>query len=276
MTEYQGLIQSLRNSTSYIYRNGVRVTSYTNHGQNADLIPMMLTDQTNGGQVTITLWFTADNLYLRGFTNAYGETFYFYERPDQYGNPGYNLATAFLTRGPGFGPAGYMSQLGYGGGYNVLIRAGGLPRANLSLSWGNFYSYFYTLAHHTSGGNSGPSATALTLMIQYFSEAARFTDIYGFISANVNSYNADFRLPSWQQNLENSWSRISDFAISITNNPSEPPLFVPGIDRNNTGASQPLYTFADVQALMAVLLNAGEINNPAMGGYYGDWNYAQI
>jgi hypothetical protein len=273
MTQYQGLINSLRNAAAFTYRDPVLMTQGTNSEQDANLIAMTLTEFTPGrSNVFITLWFTADNLYLRGFTNVNGQTFYFNEGPG-----GYNLATAFYAVSPQFGALGSMSQLGYSSNYNSLTNVAGAGRDSIDLSWQSFYNAFYTLGYYgiNSSSTYSGAARSLLLMIQYFSEAARFWDIGGYIS-NTVQYDVSGPLPLWMQYLENSWARISQYGVDISQNPSTPPMNVTGMNPNYYGGSYTFYSFGDVQRFMAVLLNPGEVNDPAMGGYNGDWNRDEL
>src|SRR5579862_3193092 len=105
--QYEELIGSLQSVASFTYRDTVNMTPSFGSAQNANLIRMQLTDVTSGAGPTIQLWFTADNLYLRGFTNVNGQTWYFNE-----GQGGYSLASAFYSAfGQGGGPGGNMAQL---------------------------------------------------------------------------------------------------------------------------------------------------------------------
>jgi hypothetical protein len=249
------------------------MTQGTSSEQSANLIVLVLTDVTPGrSNQPLQLWFTADNLYLRGFTNVQGQTFYFTEGQ-------YSLAEAFYSYGgQGYGPAGYMTNLRYSSNYNSLTNAAGVGRQDLNLSYGAFYNAFYTLAYNgiNTQSSSAGVAQSLLLMIQYFSEAARFWDVYGFVSSQVNYTANSTTLPLFQQYLENSWAQISQFGININQNPSTPPVTVNGIDPSNNGSSVTLYNWGDVQARMATLLNQDEIYDPNMGGYSGDWNHDEL
>ncbi|RZU38834.1 ribosome-inactivating family protein [Edaphobacter modestus] len=222
--QYLGLVQGLQTSSAFQYR-GLGMTQSTSNEGDADLIQMQLTDVTerydrSGNRLpntTLQLWFTADNFYLRGFTNVNGQTFYFVEGQ-------YYLPTSFdAAFGYQSGPAGWMTSLGYSGNYNSLTSRAGEGRESLNLNYQAFYDSFYTLAYYNVAATTPNSrvAQSLLVMIQYLSEAARFTDVRGFISARVGDYsNSDATLPLFQQYLESNWARISQFGADITNNPT--------------------------------------------------------
>jgi hypothetical protein len=273
--QWGSLVQSLRNAAAFPYRDGTMITEQTSFEQAADLIQMQLTDVTPGvdpGQ-TVQLWFTADNLYLRGFTNVQGQTFYFPENS-------YSLGLAFESAGLGNGPGAWMTSLGYSGNYNSLTAVAAQGRENLSLSYGAFYNAAYALMYNginQDGSTRQRVARGLMLMIQYMSEAARFTDINGFISSQVsNTANGQTTLPLFQQYLENSWAQMSNYGESVTQDPTTPPLTVNGINPDNSGQPWTFYAFSGLLRFMVVLLNRGDVKNPNMGNLWGDWNYAQI
>ncbi|MCU1247054.1 MAG: hypothetical protein JWQ49_83 [Edaphobacter sp.] len=286
-SQYSGLISSLRNAAATSFRNGVMITPTTSSEQSANLITMQLTDvgrtdPDTGQNPTMTLWFTADNLYLRGFTNTQGQTFYFNE-PSTNGNPGYSLPQAFesTSQGQAFGPAGWMTGLGMSSNYNSLTQASGLNRSNISLGWPNFYNAFYTLAYYGVNGNSSYSgcAASLLLMIQYSSEAARFNDVYGFTSVWVQRYAADNEstsLPLWMQYMENSWAQISNYGWQDSQYAGTAPLNVTGMNPDNSGNSYTFNSFGDVQRFIAVMLNNDEVYDPEMGSYWGDWKHDEL
>jgi hypothetical protein len=285
LEQYQGLIRSLRNAVSTPYRQGVNLTQATANEQDANLIGMTLTDTgrtdpTIGGNPSLTLWFTADNLYLRGWTNVQGRTYYFTEPNNPVtGTPGYNLLNAFQTtvQGATFPQQYSTAPVRYSGGYNSLASTSGQTRNTISLGWGNFYNSFYSLAYAGVNGfsNAGTAASVL-VMIQYFSEAARFNDVYGHISSQVQQFQSVQILPVWMQYMENRWGAMSNYGVNITNGNNAQPLNVPGMDPNGSGGSQTFTSFADLVRFLAVMLNPGEFNDPSMGGPSGNWNYDEL
>ncbi|SCF73557.1 Ribosome inactivating protein [Streptomyces sp. DconLS] len=68
--QYAGLITSLRNAAGHSWRSGVMPT------QTPASHALIRLDLSHSG-ATLQLWFTPDNLYLRGFTTAAGTTFTF-------------------------------------------------------------------------------------------------------------------------------------------------------------------------------------------------------
>ncbi len=172
-----------------------------------------------------------------------------------------------------------MTSLGYSGNDNSLTSRAGEGRESLNLNYQAFYDSFYTLAYYNVAATTPNSrvAQSLLVMIQYLSEAARFTDVRGFISARVGDYsNSDATLPLFQQYLESNWARISQFGADITNNPNAQSLTLAGINRNNTGQSVTLYSWSDVVSYLFTLLDTNEVNNPNMGGYWQDWNHSEL
>ena len=256
---YMLLIQSLRNTSGYQAPTGVN-----NQG-------IMLTQGGTGlirldlsyGDATLWLWFTADNLYLRGFTDTAGNTYSFNDFSlQQYMQNIYpangdrslfpeNIGTAYYT-------------LPFGSDYNDMVRAAGRGRESMPISYSDLWGSFSNLAFAGGAMDAQSYARSLMFMIQFTSESARFNDVYGVMSdimGNGTSYNG---LPAVQQELENSWSQISTFYYQLLNGNNPSPLYV----GPNAGW---LYWMGDVLARLAE-----GISGPGSVSPTGDWWHTEL
>nr|WP_255528284.1 ribosome-inactivating family protein [Streptacidiphilus sp. P02-A3a] len=196
---------------------------------------------------------------MRGFTNAAGTTY-------QFNDTDYVL-TSYLDR-MGALPAGTGANLSFGSNYNSMVQAAGRSRANMSISYEDFTSSILNLANATNpyGDNQQREvARSLMLMIQLTSEAARFNDVYG-IGAAITGTDAHYNgLPTMQQYLENSWQRMSQYAVNVTQNPGTPPVAVNGVGT--------LSSWSDASRYLAMLV--GNLNLPQEGPA-GNWKNTEL
>jgi Ribosome inactivating protein len=249
-SQYAQLISSLRTAAGHAFRNGVLITNPAT----GRLIRLTLTDTES--KLSLDLWISPDNLYVRGFTASNGQTY-------EFDDSSYNLYQAMQNNGAGEFLGHGVVLLGYGSDYNDLVRNAGVGRERLNFSFGSFRDAINVLARAT-----GPTglARSLMLLIQLTSEAARFHDVYG-IGANImlSSHNIYNGLPMLQQRLENQWSAISEYAIRVSTNPSTPPLHVPQVGT--------FHSFNNVSRRMALLAGA-PLAVP--GGLSGDWKHTEL
>ncbi|MEZ0107948.1 hypothetical protein ABH920_001946 [Catenulispora sp. EB89] len=257
-SQYGELIGSLRAASGHAWRNGVMMTqSPSSHS----LIRLDLAQ----GNANISLWFTPDNLYLRGFTAADGATFSFND---------FNLQAAMQPAG-GFGNSNLLPAAATGGtyytlpfssNYNNLVQVAGRDRAAMPISWNDFFNSFYNLAYaDQTAANNQTIARDLLFMIQYTSEAARFNDTFGVMSAIMGAtaviYNG---LPPLQQEVENDWSQISRYAINQSNGTNPAPLYI----GPNAGT---ISSFSGVQRYLALGIGtSGDVSST------GDWNHSEL
>lgn len=266
-SQYQGLIQSLRAAAGHPFRNGVMQTQSGGTG----LIHLTLTVPAG----TLRLWITPQDLYVRGFTNVYGETYYF-------DDAGFNF-TQVMDQANAWGaipnPSGTIS-LGYGSNYNNMSQIAGGGRERLQISYQTFRDAVYNLAWTSLTAahrnyDQAKVARSLMLMIQLMSEAARFNDVYGvgsdIMGSNSPVYNG---LPLPQQYLENSWASISNYGYAVSQNPNTAPLNVTGIDPFNLGGPATLWSFNDVQRYLAMMTSNPWNSNT--GGISGDWSHTEL
>jgi Ribosome inactivating protein len=260
-SQYQGLINSLRNAAGYGWRDNVMQTQ-TDSNHSLIRLDLSYTD-SNGTTTNLWLWFEPDNLYLRGFTTNNGTTYSFND---------YNLQAAmqpasaitFNNLLPSAAWGGAYNTLPFGSDYNDMTQAAHRNRSDMPLSWSDMWNSFYNLAYAETSGNQS-LARSLMFMIQFTSEAARFNDVYGVMAdilrpgSNGTQVSYD-GLPSRQQELENSWAQISQYAVNLTNsNPS--PLYVGPY-------AGTLYGWAAVQAVLAQ--RVGNLNG-AVVSPTGNW-----
>ncbi|MEZ0090823.1 ribosome-inactivating family protein [Streptacidiphilus sp. EB129] len=258
-SQYASLITSLRYAAGHDWRNGVMMT------QTPQTHALIRLDLSRPDGSTIWLWFTPDNLYLRGVTTTSGATFSFNDF-DLRG--AMQPATAFADSGllpPAAWNQGAYYQLPFGSSYNSLAQAAGRGRDSMPLSWNDMWNSFYDLAYADQTlSNNQSIARDLMFFIQYTSEAARFYDVYGVMSAiMVDPTNNYGNLPPLQQELENSWSQLSQFAIGTSNGTNPPPLYV--------GPDVPTFnSFGDVQSRLAIGIGPNDVDPN------GDWNHSEL
>jgi hypothetical protein len=258
-SQYSSLISSLRNAAGHSWRNNVMMTGWQSHG-------LIRLDLTYEG-ITLQLWFTANNLYLRGFTDTQGNT---------YGFSDFNLAglmqtTAIYNGGNGLLPAaaygGAYHTLNFASDYNDLSAAADRNRQEMPISWTDMWNSMFNLA--AAAGNLSANdqlyyARSLMFMIQFTSESARFYDVYG-VMADIMTNGAVYSgLPPVQQELENSWAQMSQYAENLSNGTNPAPLFV----GPHVGT---LYNFGDVQARLAE-----GIGTPSQVSSTGDWWHTEL
>ncbi|MET7648030.1 ribosome-inactivating family protein [Streptomyces sp. NPDC005426] len=249
-SQYTGLINSLRQAAGHTYRNGVYETQSTGYS----LIRLTLTDS----HMTLTLWLTPGDLYLRGYTTASGQTFQFND---------HDFSLINLLSGIGDLPYGTGHTLSFGSNYNSMVQAANRGREDMPISYTDFFNSVYNLAYADSpyGGNQQDVARSLMLMVQLTSEAARFNDVFGVGSDIMGSWRNYTGLPLRQQYLENSWQRISSFGHSVSQDPSTAPVNITGVGT--------LQSWNDVLRYMATLL--GNLNLPQEGPT-GDWQKTEL
>jgi hypothetical protein len=247
-SQYYGLIRSLRDAAGHAWRNNVQMT------QLDDIHSLIRLDLTLAGR-TVQLWFTGNNLYLRGFTDPQGNTYSFNDYDLQ---GAMRPASAFSSGGDLLPQAARGRQyfvLPYGSDYNAMTQAAGRGRDAMPISWLALNQSFLSLANVPGTTNNQSLARALMFMIQYTSESARFYDVYqvmynvmgnvpGLGDAGLGQPARYDGLPAAGQEYENNWSQISQYAINLTNGRNPGPLYV-------GPSAGTLYNFNDVQNHLA-------------------------
>ncbi|MFG3223727.1 ribosome-inactivating family protein [Kitasatospora sp. NPDC048194] len=158
-----------------------------------------------GGNELVSLYFWADNLYLAGFYAPYGgdagsgrHHFSFADGRDMAASLGVGTRSPVRT-----------------GNYTSL--PGGNNRENLRITPATLYNAAYVLGHAT--GYNDSVGASLLLMIQAFSEAARFGPIFSQVYNNIYNHN-ETPLGRDLAGLENQWDEISRFAHDVRRNGS--------------------------------------------------------
>jgi hypothetical protein len=243
--------------------------------QDSDLVKFTLYDITGyspGSETApkVTLWYTTDNFYLRGFENTNGDLYQFDPEAS-----GYDLAKALQS----ILPPSKVITLPFGSDYNTLSKVAGADRNTLQFSRQSMHNAIYTLAYAGINPQSTNQsiASAQLLMIQYFMEAPRFNDVYGYLGETLaDDPNAPREgLPVWQQYMENRWAAMSDYMGRISKGPT-PPLVVPGMGRSPDEKDVTFTSFNQAAAYIATMLYLPRVNDPQMGGITGDWGHAQL
>lgn len=239
--QYQQMIVALR-QTGHQY-HGIYITQ----PRSSDGLIHLQINMANRGSVV--LWFTANNLYLRGFENNDGRIYYFsdYEMPD-------------AMRAMGIQPA---VQLGFNGGYGALERRAGRSRQEaqehpgLQLSFSTLEEAVRGLAdtRWRPGEPDRDIARRLLIMIQFTSESARFAAVNGRMRDAMRT-NAPIRVTDREVELENSWDPISQFARELIERPHNTrPTEIRGVGE--------LRNWRDVRRIVRLLLSY----NPRQGSH---------
>lgn len=230
-------LQSIRNSAGHWYAQDTSVT------QNGDALPHALLRadlnvvNAQGHQTELRLWYTPNNMYLRGFTttsvdassSANGNVTYYFNDSDFNLETEMNYLRGRTQDGALLPPANYQ-RLAYSGSYAAMARppaqgGPGVTRDNTQMSYSSLYNSVFQLAYLQRGseqnGGNNFQATAASLMriIQATSEAARFRDVQGIIIQMMSNQGYQFTMPALQQELENDWRGLSVYATSGTDSP---------------------------------------------------------
>jgi hypothetical protein len=223
---YADFLNHLRNAAGHQWRGGnVFITTADTRG--------IVSAEINFRGGSVTLYFTACDLYLRGYQTSSG----------LYEFSGYDLGRRLgVTAHP----------LPFGENYTELERAARQNRQDMYINHETLYNSYRTLATvHPSGANTQRVARALLQVITTTSEAARVNQI----SINVDyifSGGYDFRFTPQMLEDTNSWGRMSSWAIANSQNPNNSqPLQVGGVT---------IHSFDDIaRELGVVQSNHGEL-----------------
>ena len=254
-SQYIAFIASLRRAVGYEFRNGVFAT------QNAGN-ELVRVDLTSPDGQTIWLWITPNNLYVRGVTAANGVMTYRFKDGD------YFLSHAMNTLGNnGLLPPGPFRSFGtlqFGSNYDSLRQAAGRGPETMPISIDDLIGSVNQLAALTGVVNQQATARSLMFLIQFTSEAARFTDVAGVFEDVMGNPGQSYHgLPALQQEIENSWDQISRYAHAVTQNSSTLPLDVNGVEIFNN--------FGVVQRRLGILMGQTSFVNPT-----GDWRHTEL
>ncbi|MFF7090800.1 ribosome-inactivating family protein [Streptomyces rubradiris] len=226
-------LQSFRNAVG-VQHDGWGDTLVTQSGSLSLVRADLNIVNAAGHQVSLRLWFTPDNMYLRGFTttavDANNEadgnvTYYFndYDLPGRFhslrGSPDAGLLPPDNDR---------FILLPYSGGYYDLERSPqsggpGAERSTVEMSYTQVYNSIFQLAYlpyntaRNGGSNYRTTAASLLRMIQVVPEAARLRDVQGIVIQMMANHGYQFTMPARQQDLENDWSALSQYALNNVN-----------------------------------------------------------
>ncbi|MFJ4525589.1 ribosome-inactivating family protein [Streptomyces sp. NPDC088810] len=162
------------------------------------LIQVRIRDTGGNDLVSIYLW--ANNLYVAGFYAARGGGHYVF-------NDG---REAEFRQALGIGSA---TSLGQSGNYSTLPT--GNSRQSLTINPQAIYGAASTLGY--SRGYNDSVGRALVIMIQAFSEAARFGPIFDLVYNNIYHPGNSRQLGADYAGLENQWGALSQFARNLRN-----------------------------------------------------------
>ncbi|MFJ4669098.1 ribosome-inactivating family protein [Kitasatospora purpeofusca] len=219
-SSYTRLIRSIHNIGPIISGNGGEGTVWETP-RTTEVIAVNVQFTHNGNARTLTLYLTANNLYLRGFsTGNAGVVVQFANEPD---SP-YDLGQALgrnATRLP------YNGR--YGGNHSLEASEGSrqvsISPANLAGAMNRLWDY---AANVTS--DSGALRADLVTAIAAVSEASRFRNIEARFNQGLGG---NARLDAQEAAEENDWGRGSGYMYRARNNTSTPPVQLGNINLNN-------------------------------------------
>ena len=235
--QWRTFIESIRNAAGHQIndlRTYVTQSEYVPHALiRADLNAI----NSIGEETTLQLWFTPNDLYLRGWTTEFGVTFYF-------GDSDFNLANEmeYFRRGSqdrGLLPPAIYQQLPYNGSYGNLSTAGAPDRGSQQYSYTSWWNAMYQLAwvqnpHVRGNRDYAASAASLQFMIQATSESVRLYDVWGTMAAMMLNQWTNYYMPTIQQQLENSWESLSNYVNSWATGGQPQPFDIPNVTRIST------------------------------------------
>jgi hypothetical protein len=256
-SQYRVFLDSLHSAAGHAWTNGMMATQSTGTvGQGNALIRVDL----NFNDEELRLWVSPDNLYLRGFTNASNETF-------QFNDSDYDLHSVIsgLSQGPNAGllpPLNQFVTMNFGSNYNSLESAARHGRESMSISYNDLWNSAYNLQYTYNAGSS--TAGSLMFMIQYISEAARFWDVYGVMSAIMGSDVVYNGLPIRQQEIENAWDQMTRWGGAAVSGQNPNPYYI----GPHAGW---ISTLAGLAGILWMGLGNPDICNPT-----GDWGHTEL
>lgn len=212
---YESMISDLRNAVGHDYRSDTQITQSDTHGL------VQLTVRFSGHRFedrSIRLWFTAQNLYLRGVQIEDSSIIQFSD---------FDLRSTLDQR---FRGAYTARQLHFTSNYGDIARVGNRHLRSVEVDYQTINIALNTLADARTGltgSNEQDVARSLQLMIQWTSEAARFHDIFNTMAPAMEDVH--YRRPGidhGQEDEELNWSALSAFGRDITENPNTPPRFI--------------------------------------------------
>ncbi|MGV9914552.1 ribosome-inactivating family protein [Streptomyces tendae] len=221
-SDWGTFLQSLRNAVGHGWHGDTMITQNINTAPHALVRGDINVTNNNGHQVQLRLWFTPNDLYLRGFTTTSvdatddnGDVTYFF-RDSRFNLPN-TMENLRSSPDRGLLPPPRYSQLPYTGHY-LSLEGAGAARNNTRMSYQSLWDSVFQLAY-VSRGETGigqrayrPTAQSLLRMIQVTSEAARLRDVQGIVIQMMADHSRSFYMPARQQELENDWSGLSRYA----------------------------------------------------------------
>lgn len=210
---YSTFLDSLRSAASE-QPTGLYATQQGPYG----LVQVSLSaPNAQGGRNRVDVWVNPNNLYVWGFSNQAGTTWQF---NDINGALGARMAETTTPRPP---VNTNVQTLNFGSNYNSLRGVAGRGRESMPISWHDMQASIARLGTVTDPYNSERQnvARALSAIIQFTAEAARFNDVEGTFRAAMNSWDVQQGLPIQQQYLENNWDALSRTYWNSTRGPSQ-------------------------------------------------------
>lgn len=234
-SDWGTFLQSIRNAAGHWFRNESNITQDANAIPHALIRADLNVTNAAGHQTELRLWFTPNNLYLRGFSTtsvdasapANGNVTYYFNDSD------FNLANEmnYLRNSSpdrALLPQANYVRLPYAGTYTAMARpidqgGPGVTRDNTQMSYSQLYDSVFQLAYlqrgteQNGGTNFVTTARSLMRMIQITSEAARFRDVQGIVIQSMANHGMQYTMPLLQQELENDWRGLSRYAYDNEN-----------------------------------------------------------
>ncbi|HEY9328042.1 MAG TPA: ribosome-inactivating family protein [Streptomyces sp.] len=214
---YQTAIADLRQASGHLYRDDVYETMGTK--SLAGLIVLQLNDAY--GTPLCWLYLNPQNLYTSGFRARNGKSYVFSD------TPGY-VADEVQRHDGGVNPA----VLGMAGTYSDLrsnvaaepIKTDVYEMRSSAQVLGSVLS-----AQSANGSMRQQVALIMLRFIAAFSEGARFPYYRDEFSVALDGSSNHVYLDAEALKIRSSWQDISNYAHAITENPSTPARYIPGL-----------------------------------------------
>ncbi|WP_181434583.1 MULTISPECIES: ribosome-inactivating family protein [unclassified Curtobacterium] len=246
--DYNRLVGALEDLSSVrSWDGGFQTQNGGGHG--AIITAQITAHDSSGNPHALTLYFHAENLYLAGIRRA--------------GDP----AAYFFSDDQGWG-GGYVS-IGLAGNYNALTQAAGRGRSAMPISWNDINASVLQLATAPGNYSAGivprqATARSLLLLIQMFSEAARFPAIQAHFANALYNNSRTNGLTLGEEHLENNWSALSSYSYAQHHNQNPAPITITG---NNGSTYAYINTANAVRRYVRILLgssgSAASSSNPS-------------
>ncbi|MGY4928405.1 ribosome-inactivating family protein [Streptomyces sp. 900105755] len=255
---YGYLIDQIRNAAGHQFRNGVRLTQSNDGG--------LILAGLGYNDAVVDFWITPQDMYLQAFSRN-GVTYFFNDVPD-------DIRGRIMSHTAAAGDGRSQATLPFGSNYNSMTAAAGRDRGAMPYNYNAITSAVEQLANvNPNNIDRINTARSMMLMIQLFSESARFNLVTQTIRGSLTSgaLNPDPGLPNDLQAHENRWAQMSAYMTAVSSNPNHPPLTIVG--GSPTGGDLVLNNFNDAAFYVALALSDYDLPQEDQAGH---WSHTEL